>query len=174
MNDILITVAVLVGIFVLLPIGVLHLKERLQGQSPAEMAEYSQRFTERLHQPDFGALESHYGASVPAALRALYSNSEELGRGDFEVAPRIDADEEDRWFMEFYQPADSEALKVFWPGTERYFAFADDGAGNEYLIDPRLPDPPVQFHDHETGEFSPVCDSFVEFMTWPRWTTPED
>ena len=174
MNSILITIAASVAIFVVIRLCYLLLSGRPKRMSPAEEAEYRRTFTERLHRPDFRALETHYGATVPLALRELYSSKAELARVGFEVASRIDADDEDRWFIANYQPADAEALKPFWRGTERYFAFASDGAGNEYLIDPRLPDPPVQFHDHETGDLDPVCGSLTEFLTWPRLVTSEE
>ena len=170
MTDSLMTIAMIVCVLVVLPFAVLILKDRLQTRSPAEIEEYSRNFVERLHHPDFAAIEDHYSTPVPQTLRELYLNKSELDRGDFEVAANSDAKEDDRWFIAFYEPADSEAMKSCWPGTEKYFAFANDGADNEYLIDPRLPDSPVQFHDHETGEFSPVCSSFSEFMKWPRLT----
>jgi hypothetical protein len=44
----------------------------------------------------------------------------------------------------------------------------NEGCGNEYLIDPREDNPPVLFHDHETGELSRLCDRFSEFKDWPR------
>jgi hypothetical protein len=68
----------------------------------------------------------------------------------------------------YYQPADAETVRESWPGLEKYFAFANDGCGNEYLIKPGDDDPPVLFHDHETGELTRVSDHFSEFMQWPR------
>lgn len=102
--------------------------------------------------------------------QALYDNREELLRTNFGVAPLPDAAPEHRWSIAFYCPADHESTsEETWPGLERYFAFADDGFGNGYLIDPRHADPAVLFHEHDTGELSRVCDRFTEFMTWPRF-----
>lgn len=139
---------------------------------PEQRAEHARRFRERLHNPNFELLEAHYACEFPAALKALYANAEELNRGDFEVAESPDASEDKRWYIAFYEPADAEALAHQWLGTEQYFEFANDGCGNGYMIDPSLPDPEVLFHDHETGEFTPVCDSLANFLSWPRIEIP--
>jgi hypothetical protein len=132
------------------------------------MDEYSRRFKERLRQPNLDAVAKHFGCQLPRALVGLYQNQTELVRGDFQVAPSVDASKDERWYIGFYEPADAESLEDSWPGSEKYFLFANDGCGNDYLIDPALEDPPVKFHDHETGEISHVCDTLSQFMTWPR------
>ncbi len=134
-----------------------------------EASRYSRRCKERLQHPDFAAVERHFGHPLPACVQTLYANQQELMRGDFLVAASIDAAPETRWYIGFYMPADEESLRDAWPGLEKYFAFADDGSGDRYLIDPKEEDPPVLFHDHETGEISHVCDQFTEFMKWPRF-----
>jgi hypothetical protein len=173
MSDTIITIVVIAGIFVGLPVGILIVKDWLQRPSPEKLAEHTRRFTERLLHPDLPAIEKHFGGPLPRTIHDLYANTAELQRGDFEVAATATADEEDRWFIAFYQPADAESLRESWPGTESLFAFASDGAGNEYVIDPRGSDPSVRFHDHETGEFTPVCDRLSTFMNWPRLEVSE-
>jgi hypothetical protein len=136
--------------------------------SKAQVEEESRKFIHRLLHPDLAAVESHFGFPLPEALRKLYSDQTELMRGNFNVAQNPEADEGGRWAIAFYQPADEEAISTTWPGLEAYFAFADDGCGNGYVIDPKEKDPPVLFHDHETGELTLVCPSVSEFMLWPR------
>jgi hypothetical protein len=68
-------------------------------------------------------------------------------------------------------PADLNSVKDAWPGTERFFSFANDGCGNGYFIDPTLDDPEVLLHDHESGELTPVAGRLSEFMKWPRVET---
>ena len=130
--------------------------------------EHARRFKERLLNPDFLAIEKHFGSPLPQALMALYRNPAELNCGDFELERPEDEGGEDEFFIGFYEPADEESLKVFWPGTECYFTFANDGAGNGYMIDPRLPDPPVLFHSHESGEFEQVSDHVSKFLKWKK------
>lgn len=141
--------------------------------TPEERAEHARRYRERLHTPDFEVLEAHFGYTFPSALKALYADTEELNRFDFEVAESPDSPEDERWYIAFYEPADAEALRYRWGGTEQYFAFADDGCGNGYMVDPSLDDPEVLFHDHETDEFTPVCDSLTKFLSWAKIASEE-
>jgi hypothetical protein len=168
MSDILKTILGIGAIFVALPLAILFLRDRLSRPSRKKLDEYARRFNQRLANPDFAALEQHFGRPLPAALRTLYLDPQERMRDNFEVAPSVDAPRAIRWQVAYCQPADAESLRDMWPGTEELFAFADDGCGNAYLVDPRLPDPPVLFHDHESGEMEPVCDRLSEFMHWPR------
>jgi hypothetical protein len=168
MSDTVITVVVLIVIFIGLPVGLLLAWDWFKRPSKKKIEEHSRQFTERLQHPDFPAVEKHFGRALPKCVQALYADPEELLRGDLEVAPVPDAAPDHRWYVAFYQPADGQSARDTWPGLEKYFAFADDGSGNGYLIDPRNEDPPVLFHDHETGELSRVCERFTEFMRWPR------
>lgn len=158
-----------VGVILLgIPLALLLLRDWLKKPSRKELDEYSRKFVERLKNPDFGAVEKHFERPLPASVLALYRNPEELMRGDFEVWASREARREERWYVGFYQPADAEAVKDMPESLERFFAFADDGCGNAYLIDPKQEDPVVLFHDHETDEISRVCGCFSEFMRWPR------
>jgi hypothetical protein len=167
MSDTFKTILGVSATFIALPLAILFLRNRLARPSRKELDDYSRRFEERLANPDFAALEKQFGHPLPAALRALYLDPQERIRDNFEIAP-TGAPCSKRWPIAYYQPADAESLRNMWPGTEEMFAFADDGCGNGYLVDPRLSDPPVFFHDHETGELEPVCDRLSEFMRWPR------
>lgn len=162
-------ISIMLGLGLILGVAICVLKcvDRLTGRR--RKGEGGRSFDERLHDPDFEGLEHHYGCQLPDALKRLYADRNELERGNFTVvAPESDPDDEQAPFIAFYVPADSEAARSGFPGTEPYFRFADDGCGNAYMTDPRLDDGPVLFHDHETGEISEVCDSFSRFMSWPR------
>ncbi len=168
LSDNVITAFVILGLFVGLPVALLLGRDWLARPSRKKLEEYARQFNQRLQTPDFAALERNFGCPVPQPVRALYENKQEVMRQDFEVAATPEAPAVERWSVAFYQPADQENVRDAWPGLEKYFAFADDGCGNGYLIDPREADPPVLFHDHETGEMSRVSDHFTEFMSWPR------
>lgn len=165
------TVIGIIGIFLGVPVALLLARDWLTRPSKRKLEEYSRQFTQRLQHADFSAVEKHFGRPLPTCVQALYANTDELLRGDFEVAATPDDAPEGRWYIAFYQPADERAVRDAWPGMEKYFAFADDGCGNGYLIDPKEDDPPVLFHEHETGEMSRVCDHFTDFMRWPRLKT---
>ncbi len=173
MTDTIIAIIVIVVVFLGLPVGFLVLRDRLSQPTMEQMEESARQFNERLQTSDFAALEAHFGCPLPDCVRALYANAEELMRRRFEVAPSADLPEEERLFIAFYQPAYAIAAKESWPGIEKYFAFANDGFGNEYIIDPRELDPAILFHDHEDGEIMPICSHFTEFMRWPRFKEKE-
>jgi hypothetical protein len=169
MNDSITVVLVLLAILVGFPVALLLARDWWNRPSKKEAAAFSQRFLHRLQHPDFAAVEQELGKPLPAILKAFYSRPEELLRANFALAASAQVPVENRWFVADYQPLDAEAIRDRWPGLERYVAFADDGAGNGYLIEPGSDDPPVLFHDHETGEIIRVCERLSEFLQWPRF-----
>ena len=173
MSTNIIVVVVLLGVYIVLPVALLLARDWLTRPSKKKIEAYSQQFIRRLQHPDFTTVANHFGGPLPACVRALYANREELMRNNFVVVAWAVVPEEERWFVSDYQPADGPSVQDAWPGLEKYFAFADDGTGNGYLIDPKEEDPAVLFHDHETGELLRVCDHFTEFMKWPRLEVEE-
>lgn len=173
MSTNIIVVVVLLGIFIALPVALLFARDWLTRPSKKKIETYSRQFIHRLQHPDFAAVAKHFGHPLPECVRALYADKEELMRSNFAIAASVAVPEEERWYVADYQPADGPSVQDTWPGLEKYFAFSDDGTGNRYLIDPAESDPPVLFHDHETGELSRVCDHFTEFMRWPRMKVKE-
>lgn len=161
----------LIGFLIGLPLIILLIRDRFSRGANKVIVDDFNRFDQRLLNPDITAFEQHYGHALPTALVALYQDDREVSRGDFYVAQSADAPKEDRWYVAFYLPADLSSVKDAWPGTEGYFTFANDGCGNGYLIDPRLDDPAVFCHYHETGEFRLVANRLSEFMKWPRVDT---
>jgi hypothetical protein len=116
------------------------------------------RFHYRQQHPDFEAYREVYGRQMPASLRLLLENSQWLANGgdSFEVILPAIGDNY-RWYVDWLEPIDQEALgRQRWPGTEGYYVMANDGFGNEYLLDPAGADPEVIFYDHETGERTPT------------------
>ncbi|MFM8471442.1 MAG: SMI1/KNR4 family protein [Limisphaerales bacterium] len=158
-----------------LGVGFLWLMDKLFRRTPtkAEIEEQSRHFQERLLAPEFAAVEAHFNATLPEQLKQLYSNKEEILRGDFEVEVAHTTDENGPWFIAFYEPADMDSVREAWPGCEPYFAFANDGCGNDYLIKPGTADPEVVFHDHETGEMVQVAPSLSAFLASPKRISTE-
>ena len=168
MIDVLIFIALTLTVYLALPIAILSVRDWFESPSKQELEDASRQFIERLENPDFAAVEKYFGCPLPDCVRALYADRKELLRSDFEVAAGNDADPDDRWYIAFYCPADAQTMRDCWPGIEHLFAFADDGGGDGYLIDPTQDDPAVLHHCHETGDVEVVCDRFTEFMKWPR------
>ena len=167
MKDAILIIIALVGIFLLLPFLILWIRDKVLNRplTPEEIKAEAYRYEKRLLSPDLEALEKHFDCTLPYPLRKLYGTSNELALVDIEIFP---PDGSAPIYICFYKPADADNLHSTWPGCEKYFAFADDGLGNELLVDPRLDDPPVLCHDHETDEIETVAASMSEFMKWKR------
>ena len=157
-----------IGITVILAVAVLRLKDLWFEPSHEQVDEASRLFRKRLQSPDFATVERHFGHPLPECLLQLHSDKQELLQSDFFVASTKDTVENECWEIAYYQPLDGQSIRESWHRMGDYFAFASDGFGNDYLIDPKENDPAVLFYEHERGELTRVCDRFTEFMKWPR------
>jgi hypothetical protein len=128
----------------------------------------SEAHEERLKNPDFEALERHFGHSFPPAIKALYANHAEILKEEFDIVSGEPGKKSRTWHIAFFEPADIGLVIEGQLGVKDVFEFANDGCGNGFTIDPRLDNPPVQFFDHETGERETVSGSFTEFIKMPR------
>jgi len=160
------TILVILAIFLGLPLLFVWLNDKIfhRTLSKKEQDEYAKRFCERLLNPDFAALEAHFGCPMPKELKELYAKKEEIQRGDFEVLTRNSDGVAVTWTVAFYEPADLESLRDAWPDCKEFFAFANDGCGNDYLIDPQKLELEVLFYDHDGGEFTNLGLSLAEFV----------
>ena len=87
----------------------------------------------------------------------------------FEIAAPSETGKEKRWFVAWIDPIDDEHLKEpCWPGTEGFYAFAKNGAGDQCLIDPKREDPEVIYCEHETGKKKPVGAALSQFLSAKR------
>ena len=166
---ILLVIGVLVAAIaaVTLPLAFFHHRtKRLFAVDPDDAARLHRL---RLLNPDFSSVERHLGMPLPSCVRALYENQAELTREDFEIWPTDNTPEEDRLYVQRYCPADAQNFhEIFCGELEKHFAFAEDGFGNYYLIDPSTSDSPVTFFNHDGGDFHQVAESFSQVMSWRR------
>ena len=130
----------------------------------------AERFRARQRSPDFDLFRRHFGCEAPQALRTLFADRSlftDTNEGFEVVLPG--AGGETRWFIAWVEPMDAEHLNgVVWPGTKGYYAFANDGMGDRYLIDPRQSDPEVVYYEHETAKTRPVGATLSRFIAAPR------
>lgn len=132
--------------------------------------EAAARFRARQVEPDFEAFRRHFGCEAPAPLRELFSDPAVFteDRDMFDVLLKTDGSVE-RWFIAWIEPIDEEHLsEPVWPGTEGFYAFANNGAGDQYLIDPRDSDPEILYYEHETGRRRPVGATLSTFLSAER------
>ena len=155
--------SLVIGILALVGVPALWLVFR-SGYAPDPGA--NERFRERQRHPDFDLFRRQFGCEPPPALRALFAEQALFtDDGDtFEVVlPGREG--ETRWSVAWIEPMDAEHLRgVVWPGTEGYYAFANDGSGDKYLIDPRESDPTVLYYEHETARTRPVGVTLSHFI----------
>jgi len=85
MKDTFVTVLFISGLFIILPILILWLKDKVfhRKPTPEQTKEHGRRFKERLLSPDYASLEAHYGHVLPKLLKDLYANHKEILRSDF-------------------------------------------------------------------------------------------
>jgi len=74
----------------------------------------------------------------------------------------------------WFQPADVENLRMVWPGCEGLFPIANNGAGDQFLVDLREADPEVIYYLHETGEHRGIGVTLSAFLAAPRKPVPDE
>jgi hypothetical protein len=162
-------IAMFVGIFLLfiIPIFWWQFHEGSSGKNKAA----EELFRKRQLNPDFEAFRQHFGCEPPQALKSLFAEPE-LFTNDkdiFEIAVPSETGQEKRWFVAWIDAIDKEHLKSRnWPGTEGFYAFANNGAGDQYLIDPKQEDPEVFYYEHETGKKKSVGVTLSQFVSAKR------
>ncbi|MFT5469880.1 MAG: hypothetical protein ACI8UO_005003 [Verrucomicrobiales bacterium] len=159
-----IVIYLMIGILAIPAVGAIWLWRKLLAPYERRKQEtYSREFLERLNSPDFVPIESHFGVSLPEALKSFYSTSM-VGDGcDIRF-------ESELWTIAFFEPLDADSLRESWPGCERFVSIANDGFGNDYVFDPTDETAEVLFYDHETGELDKVAPSLTVFLDAVRRT----
>ena len=161
--------AIVIGFLVVFGVPVIWLIFR-SGHSPA--ADATLRFQERQRHPDRDLFRRHFGCEPPQALRELLQDASAHDGFDV-VLPNPEGDT--RWSVAWVEPMDAEHLNgTVWPGTEGYYAFANDGSGDKYLIDPRAADPDVLYYEHETARIRPVGATMSRFIAARRIDNEEE
>ncbi|MGB0744539.1 MAG: hypothetical protein ACPGSB_08430 [Opitutales bacterium] len=90
MNDTAITIFFLIGIFVILPLGLLFLRDRISDffwkkRNPPEKLEADRKEYEiKILSPDWSFYENHLSRSVPGELKELWSDSTLVTSGGFD------------------------------------------------------------------------------------------
>jgi len=74
----------------------------------------------------------------------------------------------DDCFIAWFMPGDADTLDAVRPGCEGLFPIADNGAGDQYLVDPRQADPEIVYHLLETRERIALGVTLSRFLAAPR------
>lgn len=124
--------------------------------------ESQEEYNRRLLNPDFAALERHFGCTIPQAIRDLYADSELILKKDLLIRSGNEEFE-----IDYFTPADVEGAESWWPAEQRKFILADTGFGDPYYVELSLTQPnplPVYVLYHDGGDTFKVTDSLEEFV----------
>ena len=69
---------------------------------------------------------------------------------------------------------DVENVGAAWRGCEGLFPIADNGSGNQFLVDLRQADPDVIYHLHETGQRRQIGVTLSQFLAAARRPVPDE
>lgn len=179
MKDAILAVLFLLALFVLLPVAILWLRDKIfyssRKRTPEQVQAGWEAYRERLLHPQQTNVEAELGALLPQRLIALYADRKLiLGQKIGICPPGKDPKNSTEWIDNFL-PLDWEGQKhtcdLELLATAKGFCFAGDGFGNFYWVpvsDTRQPDAPVFFACHDPWGNEKVADSLDEFLAWLR------
>ena len=134
----------------------------------------AEKYLKRLGSPDFEGMERHLGHRLPESFYALYGDTDLVRSEDLLIAVPNPLERSEDSYIAFFQPADRETLDDPWPGCEGLFPFANNGAGDQFLVNLGQPDPEVVYYLHETGEKGSLGVPLSAFIAAPRRPVPDD
>lgn len=176
MIDSILTILLLVLIVIVLPVGLLLVRDRVRNvrrrRTPEQIRAEALRYRERLLHPDQRGVETQIGGLLPERLIRTYNDHQTILSKNIEIrSPRLGPDSGYR--IEMFLPLDSESQRHTWDVAEagwgNGFCFAADGAGNFYWVPvhpARQQDTPVFFACHDPWGNEKIAESLDEFLSW--------
>jgi hypothetical protein len=128
----------------------------------------------RMENPDFAGLEKHFGCTLPASFRSMYQDQELINSTDLLIGVPNPLENCNESYIHRFKPADIETASRVWRGCEGLFPIANNGAGDEFMVDLRRSDPDVVYYLHETKERKALGVTLSAFLTAPRRAVPEE
>jgi hypothetical protein len=159
-KSILFVLAALIFVIVLPFLGLRRLRRARRAREKCVREKQKAAFEERQLHPDFAAFATRYGCEPPPSLLRLYEDRATVLDENFEVV----APSGDPYFVAWFEPMNEPE----WPDREGLYSFANDGCGNQFLVNPKESDPEVYFYDHEMGQSEDLGMRLSEFLAAPR------
>lgn len=126
----------------------------------------------RFDRPDFGALETHLGRPLPAAMKTLYADHTVVRHEtSIVVPPAAEGLIGSRLTLNFF-PADQLAIDDLWPIDDldtNQIPFAADSSGGMYFLELQAEDeqnPPVYLVHFDDGLCRRISDALTQFLSW--------
>lgn len=179
MKDSFLAVLALFCLFIVLPVLLLWMRDRvrywLRRKTLEQIQAGASAYRNRLLNPNQSSVETKIGGHLPDSLVALYADHALVLAEGIEVrSPRLGPKEYGERIQEFL-PLDVEsqqhACDLGAVGWGKGFCFAADGMGNFYWVPvsaTRQPDAPVFFACHDPWSNEKIADGLEEFLSWPR------
>ena len=149
------------------------LRVRSRAASAASNAE-REEFSRRLRSPDLSAVEKHLGHTLPRSLHALYQDQALLQSDDVLIGVPNPIEGASECYVAWFEPGDIKTFDSPWPGCQGLFPIANNGAGDQFLVDPREVDPEVIYHLHESGKKAGIGVTLSAFLAAPRRPVPDE
>jgi len=166
-------IAVIFALGVVPLLGLWRLRATWNKKNAARPAVAGNQYDQGLRHPDYAAFATHFGCEPPPGLRQLYEGADSNLEGDFEL--KLPAFPKP-FFVAYFLGVAEENMSLVGPGSEGFFAFASDGSGNRYLVNPGEADPSVYFYDHEKQKSEPLKLPLSQFLAAKRikstWYSP--
>jgi len=179
MKDAILAILFLLGLFVVLPVSILWLRDKIfhssRKEAPDRIQARMDAFRERLVNPQHALVEAEIGALLPQRLIAMYADRELVLSQNFSFCPPGKNPKKSSEWIDSFLPLDSESQKYTCDlgllANAKGFCFAGDGCGNFYWVpvsETGQPDAPVFFACHDPWGNEKISDSLGEFLSWPR------
>lgn len=178
--DTVIAIGLLGFMYLVLPVAILILKDRLSDRRSRAAYEQALRerpetiygtpeYAGRFDHPQFDRLQQRIAGPLPDSFRALHARRDLLRESGFAFVPPAPRDASDRWDIVQFLPADVGMLEEChsWLGAE-CLPFATDDAGIYYLdlAEGTSADAPVRLWVHDDTEREWVAGSLTELLSW--------
>jgi hypothetical protein len=184
MKDTILTILLIVGLFLVLPVCILLLRDKIFGSSRRRTAEQvqaeSQAYRKRLLHPRQAEVEAEVGL-LPERLIKMYSDRQLILSEKLEICLPGKDPRKSRERIDIFLPLDLEGQEYTCDlellAKAKGFCFAGDGCGNFYWVpvsDTRQPDAPVFFACHDPWGNTKVADNLEDFLSWPRTAEIEE
>jgi SMI1/KNR4 family protein SUKH-1 len=179
MRGTVLAILFLLGLFVVLPISILWLRDKIFHTSRKRIPEQIQgqihAYRARLVNPQQALVEAEIGAFLPQRLIAMYADRELVLSQNLNICPPGKDPKKSSECIDDFLPLDSESQKFTCDlellANSKGFCFAGDGCGNFYWVpvsDTRQADAPVFFACHDPWGNEKVAESLDQFLCWPR------
>lgn len=177
MKDSVLTILLLFGLLVVLPVFILLLRDRIfrpsRKRTPERIESERQAYRARLLNPQPSLVEAELGALLPQRLMAMYADTELVLSTNLSICPPGKDPKTSGIWIDNFLPLDSEGQKYTCDlellANAKGFCFAADGMGNFYWVpvsNARLTDAPVFFACHDPWGNEKVAESLEEFLAW--------